>query len=124
MKRNPQVSSSTLAALETLQPEAFGFLQTVEFPWSWYLSHKIDCCAWGSLHLPINQIKVTPELMKEEVATQVDEKVKEEVATQVVVDEQGKEAAQTTEEMQRDEGEFADKEEMDEEESEWMHVYS
>ncbi len=77
------------------------------------------------------------EKVKEEVATQVDEKVKEEVATQV--DEKGKEevgtqvggkkvkeATQTAEEMQRDEGELADQsdeEEMDEDERECMHVY-
>ncbi len=67
-----------------------------------------------------SEVKLTPEL-KEEVATQVDEKVKEEVATQVdekvkeevaaQVDEKGKEAAQTTEGMQRDEGELADQKE-------------
>ncbi len=78
-----------------------------------------------------SEVKLTPEVKeevaaqvdekgKEEVATQVDEKGKEEVATQV--DEKVKEATQTTEEMQRDEGELADQKEMGEEESECMHV--
>ncbi len=58
----------------------------------------------------------TPEA-KEEVSTQVDEKVKEEVSTLV-----DKKAKETTEEMQRDEGELADRSGM-EEESECMHVY-
>ncbi len=51
-----------------------------------------------------SEVKLTPE-------------VKEEVATQ-----KGKEATQTTEGMQRGEGELADQKEMDEEESECMHV--
>ncbi len=58
-----------------------------------------------------SDLKITPEV-KKEVAAQVDEKKKE--------------AAQTAEEMQRDGGELADqnnKEEMDEEESEYMHVH-
>ncbi len=53
------------------------------------------------------EVKITPEV-KEEVAAQVDEK--------------GKEATQTTEGMQRGEGELADQKEMGEEESECMHV--
>ncbi len=72
---------------------------------------------------------------KEEVATQVDEKVKEEVATQVdekgkedvapQVDEKVKDPTQTSEEMQRDEGELtvlSYKEKMDEGESECIHT--
>ncbi len=57
-----------------------------------------------------SEVKLTPEV-KEEVSAQVDEKVKE--------------ATQTTEGMQRDEGELADQcneEEMGEEESECRHV--
>ncbi len=54
-----------------------------------------------------SEVKITPEV-KEEVSAQVDEKVKE--------------ATQTTEGMQRDEGELADQKEMGEEESECMHV--
>ncbi len=38
------------------------------------------------------------------------------------MDEKGKEATQTTEGMQRDEGELTDQKEMGEEESECMHV--
>ncbi len=58
-----------------------------------------------------DETKVVYSEVKEEVATQVDEKVKE--------------VAQTAEEMQRDEGELADqsnKEEMGEEESECINV--
>ncbi len=51
-----------------------------------------------------SEVKLTPEVK----ATQVDEKVKE--------------ATQTTEGMQRDEGELADQKEMGGEESECMHV--
>ncbi len=54
-----------------------------------------------------SEVKITPEV-KEEVAAQVDEEVKE--------------ATQTTVGMQRDEGELADQKEMDEEESECMNV--
>ncbi len=66
-----------------------------------------------------SEVKITPEV-KEDVATQVDEKGKVEVAAQV--DEKVKEATQTTEGMQRDEGELTDQKEMGEEESECMHV--
>ncbi len=73
-----------------------------------------------------SKLKITPEVNgevaiqvdekgKEEVATQVDEKVKEEVATHTV-----KEAAEV---MQRDEGELADQSNMEEMESECMHVH-
>ena len=74
------------------------------------------------------------ENLKEEVAIQVDETVNEAVAIQVDEDEvvpgvyeKVNEAAQTTEEMQSDEGELADqnkKKEMDEEESEYMHAFA
>ncbi len=60
--------------------------------------------------------EVNPEV-KEEVATQVDEKVKAPGMGEKV-----KEAAQTAEEMQRDEEELADQSNK-EEESECMHVH-
>ena len=76
-----------------------------------------------------SKLKITPEV-NGEVAIQVDEKGKEEVATQVdekgkeeVSTHKGKEAAQTAEVTQRDEGELADQSNMEEMESECMHVH-
>ncbi len=71
--------------------------------------------------LKITLEEVATQVDEKEVAIPVDEKMMEEVATRV--GETVKEVAQTAEEMQGDEGESTDKNNKDEGESEYMHVY-
>ncbi len=75
-----------------------------------------DSSQHGAGDVSYSKVKITP-VVKEEVATQVDEKVKEEVGTHKV-----KEIAQAAKEMQGNIADQCDEEEMAEEESEYMHV--